>query len=68
MKRDIENEEPSDELISRRKALKKMGYMSLSAATMMVLLNTQQAKAASDAPEAPTAPAAPEGGGNPIWN
>ena len=55
-----------DELISRRQAIKKIGYASLSAATMMVLLNTQSAKAASNAPEAPTAPASP-GGGSPIW-
>jgi hypothetical protein len=62
-----------NELISRRQAIKKIGYASLSAATMMVLLNTQSAKAASTAPEAPNKPQAPNapasggGGGSPIW-
>ena len=65
-KKDVE--ESSDELMSRRAAIKRMGYISLSAATMMVLLNTQSAKAASNAPEAPSAPADPGGGGSPIWN
>jgi hypothetical protein len=54
------------DLISRRQAIKKIGYASLSAATMMVLLNTQSAKAASNAPEAPTTPPTP--GGDPIWD
>lgn len=57
-------------LITRRQALKKMGYVSLSAATMMILVNTQSAKAASTAPQEPTAPATPDSGGtgeNPIW-
>ncbi|MDD2799222.1 MAG: hypothetical protein PHV20_11580 [Bacteroidales bacterium] len=56
-----------EDSISRRDAIKKMGYVALSAATMMVLLNSQSAKAASNAPEAPTAPD-PGGGGSPIWN
>ncbi|MFZ4455366.1 MAG: hypothetical protein ACOYOT_04015 [Bacteroidales bacterium] len=63
-----EVKESSNELISRRAAIKRMGYISLSAATMMVLLNTQSAKAASNAPEAPSAPADPGDGGSPIWN
>ncbi len=59
---------PNSDAMTRRQAIKKLGYASLSAATMMILLNTQSAKAASDAPEAPTAPASPSGGGSPIWN
>lgn len=69
MKKEIKQVEESS-LISRRKALKKMGYVSLSAATMMILVNTQSAKAASTMPQEPTAPADPNGDGtgqNPIW-
>lgn len=69
MKKKTDNSiEEREQLISRREALKKAGYIALSAATMMVLLNTQSAKAASNAPEAPSAPASPSGGGSPIWN
>lgn len=71
MEADKSNEgkrQETDDLMSRRKAIKKIGYASLSAATMMVLLNTQSAKAASDMPEAPTEPPSGGGGGSPIWN
>lgn len=62
------NSKEESTLISRRKAIKKMGYIALSAATMATLLNTQSAKAASSAPQAPTEPADPGSGGSPIWN
>ena len=67
MKAGTKKEHQEDELMSRRKAIKKLTYASLSIATMMILLNTQSSKAASNAPEAPAAPSTP-GGGDPIWN
>ena len=67
MKKKTGDKDHTQDMITRRTAIKRMGYLSLSAATMMVLLNTQSAKAASNAPEAPSAPD-PGGGGDPIWN
>lgn len=39
--------------ISRKEAIKKTGYMAVSAATMMILLNSPKAQASSDAPAPP---------------
>jgi hypothetical protein len=53
------------QLITRKQAIKKSGYMALSVATMMLLLN-KNAQAASPGPAAPTntSPNKPDG----IWN
>lgn len=51
----VENKQEK-ELINRREALTKAGYLSLSAATMMILMKSQPAKAASTAPEVVNSP------------
>jgi hypothetical protein len=43
-------------LIDRREALNKAGWYALSAATMMVLMKSQPAKAASALPAMPNPP------------
>lgn len=40
--------------ISRKEAIKKTGYMAISAATMMILLSSPKAQASSSAPASPT--------------
>lgn len=50
----IKSEEKTENLISRKEAIKKTGYIALSAATMMLLLNKpNKAVATSSAPAAP---------------
>lgn len=50
--------------ISRKEAIKKTGYMAVSAATMMILLNSPKAHACSSEPAPPPAtPKKPSGGG-----
>jgi len=53
---DICQPESSEKLMGRREVLNKVGLYALSTATMMVLLKSQPAKAASGSlPMAPTA-------------
>ena len=61
-KSDKSQPENSEKLMGRREVISKAGLFALSAATMMVLLKSQPAKAASgDLPMAPTAmPKPPE--------
>jgi|GEM_PF-3696355 len=63
----IAQQAEDSDLMDRRKAIKKMGYRTLSAATMMVLLNTPQAVMATppDEPENPNTPS--DGVEEPIW-
>ncbi|MFY9152760.1 MAG: hypothetical protein WAO52_12130 [Prolixibacteraceae bacterium] len=50
--------------ISRKDAIKKTGYMALSAATMMILVNNAKAQTSSDAPAPPpSCPDKPSGNG-----
>ena len=51
--------------ISRKEAIKKTGYVALSAATMMLLLNSS-AQASTSQPAPPPANS-PSGGGNGPW-
>lgn len=56
----------ANEAITRKEAIKKAGYMTLSAATMMLLLNSQASAHGSPAPPPPTQRSGnPQGGG--IW-
>ena len=61
-----ENSLPSEEqLITRKQAIKKTGYMALSAATMMMMLNTPaQAQASAPAKVTNNSQKNPDG----IWN
>ncbi|MBL7967499.1 MAG: hypothetical protein JNK09_10905 [Prolixibacteraceae bacterium] len=55
-----------ENLISRKEAIKKTGYIAVSAATMMLLLNTNaEAHASQPAPPPPTNNNGGKGGG--IW-
>jgi|GEM_PF-5107366 len=54
----------NEEEISRREAIKKIGYATATASMMMVLLNTQQARASSNEP----AKAGTSGGQTTLWN
>jgi hypothetical protein len=66
MKNDKEKTEKGTE-ITRKDALKKMGYAALTATTFMALLNSPRTAAASSAsPEAPPPPSAP--GGSSPWD
>ncbi len=56
----------SDKEISRRDALKKIGYTALTGSVMMVLLNTQSARATS-VNTGPTNPG-DTGGGGVTWD
>jgi hypothetical protein len=40
----------SDKMITRKEAIRKTGYIALSAATMMLLLNSQAKASSSPAP------------------
>lgn len=53
--------ENSEILMDRREVLSKAGWYALSAATMMVLMKSQPAKANSYTPTAPTAVPPPSG-------
>ncbi len=53
--------ESGEKLMGRRELLNKAGIYALSAATMVVLLKSQPAKAQSARPMAPTAMPKPEG-------
>jgi hypothetical protein len=69
MKKKIEESEQKERTlpekkISRKEALKKGGYMALSTATMMMLLNSPSHAQASPAP--PPAES-PSGSGHGIW-
>jgi len=56
-----------EQLITRKQAIKKTGYMALSAATMMMLLSTNASAAGSpNSPTAPTNTSPNKGDG--IWN
>jgi len=46
----------NQKLIGRREVLNKAGWLALSAATMMVLMKSQPAKAASALPAMPNPP------------
>ncbi len=63
----IDEQNADAELMDRRKALKKLGYRTLSAATMMVLLNTPQAVMATTTPSNPNDTDDGGGGGSPVW-
>lgn len=47
--------------ISRKEAIRKTGYMALSAATMMILVNNAKAQSSSDAPAPPPTCEKPNG-------
>ncbi len=47
------SEEKTENLISRKEAIKKTGYIALSAATMMLLLNKPNKAVAASAPADP---------------
>ena len=51
--------------ITRKQAIKKAGYIAVSAATMMVLLSSPSQAQASEPAPPPATPKAPSGGG--IW-
>ena len=54
---------PQEKKISRKEAIKKTGYMAVSAATMMILLSSpSQAQSSQPAPP-PDKPSTPSGGG-----
>ena len=52
--------------ISRKEAIKKTGYVALSAATMMLLLNSSAQASTSSAPPPPPANS-PSGGNHGPW-
>ena len=55
----------TEKMITRKEAIKKAGYIAVSAATMMILLSSpSQAQASKPAPPPPASPR-PSGGG--IW-
>jgi len=59
------NVDMKENMISRKEAIKKTGYMAVSAATMMLLLSSpSQAQASRPAPP-PASPSSPSDGG--IW-
>lgn len=53
-------------LITRKAAIRKAGYMAISAASMMILLNSSAEAHGSPAPPPPTQRPPSEGGGG-IW-
>jgi len=56
----------TEKMISRKEAIKKAGYIAVSAATMMILLSSpSQAQASASRPAPPPASPRPSGGG--IW-
>lgn len=56
----------TEKMISRKEAIKKAGYIAVSAATMMILLSSpSQAQASRPAP--PPASPSRSGGGGGIW-
>jgi hypothetical protein len=56
----------TEKKITRKEAIKKAGYIAVSAATMMILLSSpSQAQASRPAPP-PASPSKPSGGGG-IW-
>lgn len=62
---ETKNVDMKENMISRKEAIKKTGYMAFSAATMMILLSSpSQAQASRPAPPPPTS-SSPSGGG--IW-
>jgi len=63
---DICQPESSEKLMGRREVLNKVGLYALSTATMMVLLKSQPAKAASTSP-ASNITAAPPSGQTQTW-
>jgi hypothetical protein len=57
-----------EEKISRKQAIKKAGYIAVSAATMMMLLSSpSQAQASASRPAPPPASKSKPGGGSGIW-
>ena len=62
---DVKMPEPNGKKIPRSEAVKKIGYIAVSAATMMILLSKPTQTYASGTPdETPAEPAAPSKG---IW-
>jgi len=59
----IENRE-----MNRREAIKKMGYLAATTSMMMVLLNTQSARATSLVPGSITTNTGGTSGTNSFWN
>lgn len=62
--KDIANNNPvesNDKKITRKEAIKKAGYIALSAATMMILLSNPYKAQAADTSPAPIDPWAPGG-------
>lgn len=58
------NVDIEDKKISRKEAIKKTGYIALSATTMLILLNSKEAPASSYEPAPPpSCPDKPSGGG-----
>jgi hypothetical protein len=56
----------TEKMISRKDAIKKAGYIAVSAATMMILLSSpSQAQASASRPAPPPSSPTPSGGG--IW-
>lgn len=63
---EIENNpgiETEGKKISRKEAIKKTGYIAVSAATMMILLNNPSYAHASQPAPPPATPSSPSGGG-----
>lgn len=59
-------DDAANKSISRKEAIKKTGFMAVSAATMMILLNSPAKANTSPAPPPPTSGGnSPKGGG--IW-
>ena len=49
-------DEPNGQLISRKEAIKKVGYIAVSAATMMILLSNPDKAQAAETSAAPPPP------------
>lgn len=55
--------ETEGKMISRKEAIKKAGYIAVSAATMMILLNSPSYAQTSQPAPPPSTPNKPSGGG-----
>ena len=64
---EISQPESSEKLMGRREVLNKVGLYALSTATMMVLLKSQPAKAASSTSPASNITATPPSGQTQTW-
>ena len=58
----------TEKMITRKQAIKKAGYIAVSAATMMILLSSpSQAQASASRPAPPPASQSKPSGGSGIW-